>query len=341
LLFPSLPLSHAIIGLAVLTIVTIINYTGTNAGSGFQKVTSFIKILLFASFIAACFMFDRSPTSRDVGAKSFIETVSAAGLLILFLKSFQLMMGTYAGWQGISFFAEEDVNPSKNIPRSYFSGIAIIITIYVLLNAAFFYVVPVVRAAGSPLLAADAADVLFGERGQKILIIFSILSLIGILNARIMIVPRILYGLGRDGFFTGRATKVNKGGTPSVSLMLAFALQVILIFNSSFASLFKFAAFPQLLIYIFTLLSLIRLRKKWPVKERPYRAWGYPHSTAVCLFVYTGLLIGFGFSDTKNALVFLTITAALVLLYKGMVKKHIAAQRNQTIKTSTKLSRYG
>src|SRR4030095_12550293 len=234
-----------IIGLAVLTVVTIINYTGTNAGSGFQKATSFIKILLFAFFIAACFMFDRSPTSPDVGAKSFIETVSGAGLLILFLKSFQLMMGTYSGWQGISFFAEEDANPSKNIPRSYFSGIAIIITIYVLLNAAFFYMVPVVRAAGSPLLAADAADVLFGERGQKILIIFSILSLIGILNARIMIVPRILYGLGRDGFFTGRATKVNKGGTPSVSLMLAFALQVILIFNSSFASLFKFAALPH------------------------------------------------------------------------------------------------
>jgi APA family basic amino acid/polyamine antiporter len=326
LLFPSLPISHSIIALAVLGAVTFINYIGTNAGSGFQKITSLIKILLFAFLIAACFLLDSSSNFHTVEAKSFVETVSVAGLFILFLKSFQLMMGTYGGWQGISFFAEEDANPSKNIPRSYFSGIAIIITIYVLVNAALFYVVPVATAVRSPLLAADAANILFGEMGQKILVIFFILSLVSILNARIMIVPRILYGLGRDGFFISQATKVNKGGTPEVSMMLAFALQVVLIFNSSFPNLFKFAAFPQLLLYIFSLLSLIRLRKKWPSKERSYRAWGYPYSTIICLFVYTALLIGFGFSDPKNAFVFLAVTAALVLFYKGIVNKHIAAK---------------
>jgi len=44
------------------------------------------------------------------------------GILIGFLKSIQLVMGAYNGWWSNSFFAEEDENPGKNIPKSLFTG---------------------------------------------------------------------------------------------------------------------------------------------------------------------------------------------------------------------------
>ena len=50
------------------------------------------------------------------------ETALTGGLLLGLFKSLQLIMGTYDGWMSVSFFAEEDSNPSKNIPKSYMFG---------------------------------------------------------------------------------------------------------------------------------------------------------------------------------------------------------------------------
>lgn len=326
LLFPSFPLSNAVTGVATLAIVTGINLTGVKAGSRFQELTSFIKVLLFVLLVAACFLYGNPANINAAGSKPFADMITSTGYFFLFINTFQLIIGTYSGWWGVSFFAEEDANPSKNVPRSYFLGIVIIMAVYVLVNAAIFYVVPMPVAAKSPLVAADAANIIFGKKGLVIITVFSILSLISTLNALVMTVPRILYGLGRDGFFIRQATKVNKGGSPFVSMLGAFAVQAVLIFISSFEELFKLAALSNVLITVFTLLSLIRLRKKWPHKERPYRAWGYPYTTVICLLIYSAFLIGFCFSDRKSAIIMLCIIILSLPLYFGLVKKNVAPQ---------------
>jgi APA family basic amino acid/polyamine antiporter len=56
--------------------------------------------------------------------------------------SFQLVLSAFGGWNAVIYFAEEDTNPQRNIPRSLFGGIALIIVIYLLVNAALLYVLP-------------------------------------------------------------------------------------------------------------------------------------------------------------------------------------------------------
>ena len=77
------------------------------------------------------------------------------GLCIGFFKSLQMVFGTYEGWSSGCFFAEEDENPGKNIPKSLYTGAIVVILIYVVINMAFLYVLPVTALANSPLAASD------------------------------------------------------------------------------------------------------------------------------------------------------------------------------------------
>ena len=165
----------------------------------------------------------------------------AGGLIIGFFKSIQMALGAYDGWYAICFFAEEDEDPNRNIPRSLYTGAFIVIGIYVLINIAYLHVLPASAMANSPLAAADVAKVVFGERGFVIVTVIAIFSIIGILNAYLMIPPRILFGLSRDGFFIRSGTRVNSGGTPIVALLSSSLFTFVLILIGSFKVLFALA----------------------------------------------------------------------------------------------------
>ena len=124
-----------------------------------------------------------------------VDTQIVTGSIILALfKSLQLIIGSYDGSMAVSFFAEEDDNPESNIPRSYLIGALAVTILYVLINAAIFYVLPVTRVAASPLAAADAAAVAFGRWSTNLITIIALFSLFSILNAYMMIPSRILLG---------------------------------------------------------------------------------------------------------------------------------------------------
>ncbi len=94
------------------------------------------------------------------------------------------------------------------------SGVLLIIGIYILVNLALLYVLPVSVMAGSKLPAADAVQVLFGAGSAQIVTFLLMISIMGIINAQIMFNPRVIFAMGRDGLFFRFVTHVNEGGTP-------------------------------------------------------------------------------------------------------------------------------
>lgn len=304
ILFPSLESQTTTIAIAFLLAFTLLHSQGIKSGSYIQQVTSVIKVVFFVALIVACFMYTGvkfNPIEKD-------STFFNMGVLFGFFKSLQLILGTYDGWYAVCFFAEEDKNPSKNIPKSLYTGALIVIAIYVVLNVAFFHVLPVSALANSPLVAADVAKVVFGNNGAIIVTIIAIFSLISILNAYMMIPARILFGLSRDGFFIEKGTKVNKGGTPIVALIVSSLISLILISIGSFEVLFSFGTFMSVIVWGLAYSSLIKLRNKEPDLPRPYRSWLYPWTTLFAITATIALLIGFAYSDTKNFVIILLIT---------------------------------
>lgn len=310
MIFPGLAGNNTAVAISFLTLFTAINLPGIKSGSFIQKITSAIKIVLFVVLIIGCFSHRTDHMALQVSHHSLV----AGGLVIALFRSLQLIMGTYDGWMSVSFFAEEDSDPNKNIPKSYLIGALLIAVLYVLINGAILYVLPVDAIAKSPLAASDAAAVAFGKWSSTLMTAVAIFSLISILNAYMMIPSRILFGLGRDGFFIPQGTIVNKGGTPYYSLMICYVFAAVLIIYSSFERLFGLATFMMTMVTGFAFASLIWLRKKEPDLFRPYRAFGYPYTTWLALLVTIALFIGFAISDVTS---FLIILGFAVVSYAG------------------------
>lgn len=314
LLYSPLRGYDSFIAIGFLTFFTLINLPGIKSGSITQQITSAIKIILFLVLIGGCFY--TGPAASTAAAVMVEKPIIEGGLVFALFKVVQLIMGTYDGWMSVSFFAEEDNDPGRNIPKSYFIGALTVALLYVLINAAILFVLPVAVIAQSPLAASDAAAVAFGKGSFIFMTLVSIFSLISILNAYMMIPSRILFGLSRDGFFTRRAMTVNKGGTPYISLLFCYALALLLILFSSFDELFALGAFMMTIISSFTFASVIRLRKKAPDMPRPYRAWGYPYTTWLAIIVTTGMFFGFAYSDPKSLFIIIALFLLSYPFYK-------------------------
>ncbi|MDL2141929.1 amino acid permease [Flavobacterium tructae] len=304
ILFPVLSNYSTVMAISLLLAFVLIHLSGVKNGSVIQQITSFLKVICFVALVIACFMYTGTEVPKIKTDNSFFQI----GLIFGFFKSLQLIIGTYNGWNSVCFFAEENDNPNKNIPKSLYSGVFLVVAIYVLVNAAFFHVLPIETLAKSNLAAADVAKILFGENGAIIVTVISIFSLISILNAFMMIPPRILYGLSRDGFFFKQGTSVNKGGTPIVALLVSSFFSLFLICIGSFEVLFSFAAFISIIVWGLAYLSLLKLRATEPNLPRPYHSFWYPWTTIFAFVASIALLIGFIFSDPKGFAIIVVLT---------------------------------
>src|SRR5207247_8612509 len=96
------------------------------------------------------------PSSLASGRTAHAAPVGSFAALVAIVLSFQLILGAYGGWNSVIYFAEEDENPGRNIPRSLHAGVLSVIAIYLLVNIALLYVLPLPQIAASKLAAADA-----------------------------------------------------------------------------------------------------------------------------------------------------------------------------------------
>ncbi|HMI06080.1 MAG TPA: amino acid permease, partial [Flavobacterium sp.] len=197
---------------------------------------------------------------------------------------------------------------------------------YVLINGAILYVLPVETIAKSPLAASDAANAAFGGWSGTLMTAVAIFSLVSILNAYMMIPSRILFGLGRDGFFIPQSTVVNKGGTPYYSLLICYVFALVLTVYSSFEQLFGLATIMMTVVTGFAFASLIKLRHTQLDFPRPYKTFGYPFTSYLALIVTIALFIAFAVSDVFSLSVIIGI---IVLSYPGY-KLFVKTNNNDT-----------
>jgi APA family basic amino acid/polyamine antiporter len=314
------------VALAFLLLLALLNWIGLRAGSGTQKLTSFLKAIALLAFVVVCFALGGHHSSVDAGQTTHPAPVGSFAALVAIVLSFQLILGAYGGWNSVIYFAEEDENPGRNIPRSLHAGVLSVIGIYLLVNAALLYVLPLPQIAASKLAAADAMRVVFGARGGQIVTGLALLSIIAIVNAILMFTPRTLYALGRDGLFSSKAIAVNEGGTPVVALAVTVVMATILISLGTFEKLMAIYAFYAVANNIVLISALFVLRKRSPDLPRPFRAWAYPFAPLAVLLVSGTLVVGFTVSDPRDSIYALVLLAASYPIYRLIRRKSVEQQ---------------
>jgi APA family basic amino acid/polyamine antiporter len=199
--------------------------------------------------------------------------------------------------------AEESTDPARTLPRAIVGGTLMVAALYLLINFALLHVLSVPVLAASQLPAADAAHIVLPRGGAELVAVISLLTVLSLLNNSLLAAPRILFGLGRDGLFTEKAAIVSKGGTPRMALAVTSALVVVVILTGSFEQIIALSAVLFLTYYSAAFLAVFVLRYRFPNLPRPYRALGYPFSTAIVLIGSVAFLIAAVAEDPRSGLI--------------------------------------
>jgi len=299
-LAPPLAPHAAALAAGVVLAFAALQWRGINWGSGAQNLTSLLKALAFVAFIAACVAWGGGGALARAGEPAAAS--SGAPLLLALTVALQAVVYTYDGWTGVIYFSEEVREPARDIPRSLFGGVLAVTAIYLLFNLALLYVLPVERLAGETLAAGAAASALFGARGDTLIRALTIVALLSAVNALLLIATRVPFAMGRDRLFPARAVRVNAGGTPTVALLFSAAATLLFLLSGSFNQVIAVLAFFFVANYAVSFTAVFVLRRREPDAPRPFRAWGYPFTTALALAGSLAFLAGAAATDTRNSL---------------------------------------
>lgn len=322
LLAPSLTGYEPYVAAVILLTLTGIHWIGLALASNFQNVMSFLKAIGLFTFVAVCYFYGNeiSPAQASHTTSKIIETGSIIGPLVF---SLQAIFYTYDGWHTAAYFTEEDKDPARNLPKSMIGGVLLIILIYLLCNMAILHVLPMSELANSKLAAADAIRLIFGEGSGKIVTIFLMVSILGIVNAQMLFNPRVLFSMSRDGLFIKAATFVNKGGTPALAMPITVGVAIVLILagKETCEKLSDIATFFFVLGYASGFASLLALRKKEPALVRPWKVPAYPFLPILMLVLSLAFLVSAIVQDlpsSQYALLFLIVSYPIFLLVQRL-----------------------
>ena len=317
-LHPPLKVWTTPLAIVIVLAFAAIQFVGVKAGARTQEWTTMLLALTFLSLVAAAFWFGGG-SGGERGAQVALPPPSRGWIAALIL-AFQSIVVTYDGWYEAAYFAEEDTHPSYNLPRSMIGGVLSVTAIYLAINAALLYVLPIHKLAGSEFPASDAAHVLFGSRGATFVTLLSMCALPSLINSSLLGASRILFALGRTRLFWTRAAEVNEGGTPWIALACTTAIGVLLVLSGTFERLLAMAGVFYVVLYCSAFASLLVLRRKEPDTPRPFPVWGYPWTTLIVLIGGVGFLVGAFITDTANsvqAVAFLALSAPVYWIFVG------------------------
>ena len=284
-LWPAAAAAPRAIAVVVIAIFTLLHWAGLRIGSTMTRVISLAVGLMMMVLVVGCCLAVPAAASADpppAASAASLPLLSFATLAAV-VTALRAVFLTYDGWYSPIYMSEESTEPRRTLPRAIIGGTVLVAAMYVIINLALLRVLPLPLLAASALPAAAAARVVLPRGGAELVTVISLMTVLSLVNATLLMAPRVLLAIGRDGFFTQKAALVSAGGTPQVALGLTSLAATALIMSGTFEQIIAIAAVLFLLNYVSAYTALIVLRHNEPTIPRPYRAFGYPFTTLIVL----------------------------------------------------------
>jgi APA family basic amino acid/polyamine antiporter len=261
--------------LAVLIIVSLaaLNLRGVGRAGRFQAAVTTLKVVGLLGLIAAVLAFGHAAGSSAPGPVTSAAAPGPAAFSAALLAS----MVAFNGWANVAMLAGEVKDAERTVPWALFWGILGVIGLYVMVNIAYLYVLPMgdilsANSAAHPTASSVASRAALTALGPKVGVLLPVLfmvSALGTLHCNLMAVPRVFYAMARDGLMPAALGRVDPTAhTPAVSIMTVAFIGALLAIVGSYDRLSSMATFGNLLFFALNAWGLIR----WPVgKETSIR----------------------------------------------------------------------
>lgn len=173
--------------------------------------------------------------------------------------------------------AGEVRDPRRALPRALSVGVVAVIALYLLINAAYLYALPIDVMASSGFVAADAMLKVAGPTAAAVVGALVVLTTFGALTACAIADPRVFYAMAQDALFFRNIGAVHaRFQTPHIAVLMHGAIAAAYVSMHSFEELTTIFILGLWPFYALATFAVILLRRRRPDLPRPYRTPGYP-----------------------------------------------------------------
>jgi basic amino acid/polyamine antiporter, APA family len=291
----------------------LVNWIGARAGGTSQNIGSALKATGLVVLVAALFLGRQGAAVSAPPPPAFSWVAAMVALRAIY--------GAYGGWQAAIYFSEEVQTPERNVARATFAGIALIASLYLLVNTAVLHVLPVGVLTQSTLAAADAARLVLGEGSGTVVTALAIVCVATLANIQIMELSRTTYAMARKGNLPPRLATVSASGTPRAALLTGLIATSLIIAAADsvrgqlYEILLDLYAPFIMLIFLAMAFGAIRLRRTEPGLPRPWKMPLFPLPALLSIAINITLILLFLVSDWKTGLWSALLLACAVPLY--------------------------
>ncbi len=287
-------------------LLTLINYHGVKNSTLLNNIFSIAKLVPLLIFIIVGFFF-LDPHLIDVH-----QTLPT---LTDFSNTVLILIFAFTGFEAVIVNTGEVQNPVKNIPFALITAILFIAVFYLFIQIVSIGTLPQLASSDKPI--TDAAELFMGPFGGFLITLGAVISIVGSLNAVMLIGSRVPFALSEENQFPGLFLKLHpKYGTPVISLMTFSGVALIASLTGSFIYAVSISVICKVSVYLIVCAALIKLRRQDKPESTYYKIpYGYFFAT---LGIVASLWL---LSSTKSSnFVTVLITTLIGLVLYGILK---------------------
>jgi APA family basic amino acid/polyamine antiporter len=286
-------------------ILSAVNYLGVRPGAGVQTALTIAKVGAIAGLLVLLLAAGtpRMPTAvASIQAGAFLRAL-VAGLF------------AFGGWHMVTYAAEETRDPERTIPRALTVGTAVVVVIYLALNATYLLVLPLDRVLSSTHIAFDATMATAGATAASAISVLVIISSFGGVSGIILAGPRVYLAMADDGLlFRWMGAVHPRYRSPHIALAAQAMWASVLIWTGTYGVIVSRVVYTEWIFFGALALGTIGLRRGRgyaPV----FRASGFPALPLLFAVICAAIVVSQISNDPRNSLVGLALVGAGLPVY--------------------------
>ncbi len=314
--FPDLPAA----GLAAVAVIGfgVLNLWGVKQTAQFELAVTLLAVAELCVFMGV--------TAPHFKTENFMHNAWQGGVPGIF-AAIPFAIWFFLGIEGVAMASEEVVNPNRDLPRGYISGILtlVVLALGVMLAAGGVGDWQALAQIDFPI--PRAVQMALGETNpwNKIFAGIGVFGLVASLNGIVIGASRQLFAVARAGLLPMALTRTNRFQSPHVAVLVTTVIGLLSIVSGTTDQVITLSALGAVLMYLVSMASLFQLRRKSPNLPRPFKAPLYPFFPAVALVLSAGCLVAMVYYNLMLSGIFLGLMAVGALYFRARGLKRLNA----------------